>query len=293
MALTAPVVTCDALVEGVHFRLDWTTARDLGWKAIAVNVSDIAAMGGRPVAAFVTLALPPGQGVEFVDELYTGMEDAARVYGLTIAGGDTVKSLSGLMLSVTVVGDAPQSVLRFGAAEGDVVMVTGTLGDSAAGLFALENPELKIETVSRDFVTQRHHRPQARLQEILAALQIENAIHAALDVSDGLSGDTAHIALASDVTLEIDSALLPISAACRTVAKAAGRKALDWALTGGEDYELLLCIAPEKVEAVRAAIAATGTSACAIGRVQSRETAPVMLLKNKIREPAPSGFAHF
>ncbi|MDQ3814945.1 MAG: thiamine-phosphate kinase, partial [Armatimonadota bacterium] len=137
-ALAAPVVTCDALVEQVHFRRDWISPRELGRKAITVNVSDIAAMGGRPVAAFITLALSDQDDVEFVEELYAGFEEAAARYDLTIAGGDTVRSPSALMLSVTLIGDAPTPMTRGGARPGDVLLVTGTLGDAAAGLALLQ-----------------------------------------------------------------------------------------------------------------------------------------------------------
>lgn len=293
-ALNSPVVTCDALVEGVHFRLDWTTAHSLGWKAIAVNVSDIAAMGGLPVAAFISLALPSNLGVEFVEELYAGMEEAAEEYNLTIAGGDTVKSPGALMLSVTLIGDTPSSILRSGAAPGDVLLVTGTLGDSAAGLHLLLHPQLAISSPARDFLLARHHQPAPRLREMQAALKIENAVRAALDLSDGLAGDATHIARRSNVSIEIETAFLPISQACRSLAETANRDALDFALSGGEDYELLLCVAPEKAEEVIAAVQnATGTPATRIGRCVAQEIAPVIVLKNGERTAPPAAFTHF
>ncbi len=310
-SLNSPIVTCDALVEGVHFRLDWTTARALGWKAIAVNVSDIAAMGGLPVAAFISLALPPNLDVEFIEELYAGMEEAAGEFNLTIAGGDTVKSPA-LMLSVTLIGNAPRPVLRSGAAPGDVLLVTGTLGDSAAGLQILLNSELELRPPSplakggrplgrrgrrsnRDFLLSRHRTPTPRLREMQAALKVENAVRAALDLSDGLAGDAAHIARQSDVTLEIETERLPISQACRAFAEAANRDALSFALTGGEDYELLLCIAPNKAAEVIAAVQnATGTPVTRVGRcIVREEDAPVILLKNGVRQTLPAAFTHF
>lgn len=291
-SLAAPIVTCDALIESVHFRLDWTTLRALGWKAMAVNVSDIAAMGGAPVAAFITLALPQNFAVEQIEELYAGMEEAAAAFDFTIAGGDTTKSPGPVMLSVALIGNAPQPLLRSGARVGDVLLVTGTLGDSAAALSALQHP-----SAAPDELWQRHYRPTPRLREIHAALGIENAIRAALDLSDGLAGDAAHIARASNVTLEIETALLPISENCHTMAFQLQKNALTWALAGGEDYELLLCVAPEKADAVRFAIENCGTLCTQIGQVLARENAPVMLLHkengNKKREPAGSGFAHF
>ena len=293
-SLSAPVVTCDALVEGIHFRLDWTTERDLGWKSLAVNVSDIAAMGGLPIAAFISLALPQGCTVEWVEELYAGMEEAAEEYNLTIAGGDTTKSLSGVMLSVTIIGNAPDLALRSGAKSGDVLLVTGTLGDSAAGLEILLHPELQIIQQEREFALARHVKPLARLREMQAALSIKNAVRAAMDLSDGLAGDAAHIARASNLTLEIETEHLPISDSCCTIAQVARRDALDFALSGGEDYELLLCVAPDKANEVIAAIqSATGTTATMVGRCVEKETAPVLLVQNGMRQAAPAAFTHF
>jgi thiamine-monophosphate kinase len=255
---------------------------------MAVNVSDIAAMGGTPIAAFVCLALPQDTRVESIEELYAGMEECAREFGFTIAGGDTTKSPGPLMISVTLIGNAPHPVFRSGAQVGDVLMVTGTLGDSATALECLQNSQSAPEEI-----LQKHHRPSPRLREMRAALQIPNAVRAALDLSDGLAGDAAHIAHASDVTLEIETDLLPISQACRAIAEIQNRNPLDWALSGGEDYELLLCIAPEHAEVVQNAIEKTGTPCTIIGRVVPRESAPVMLKAQEKREPIFGGFAHF
>ncbi len=287
-SLSAPIVTCDALVEQIHFRLDWTTLRDLGWKAMAVNISDIAAMGGTPVAAFVALALPQDFAVEQIEELYAGMEEAAAAFAFTIAGGDTTKSPGPMLLSITLIGNATQPVLRSGAQIGDILLVTRTLGDAAAALVALEKG-LAVP----DELLWRHHKPMPRLREMHTALTIENAVHAALDLSDGLAGDAAHIARASNVTLEIETAALPISASCRAIAATMQKNVFDWALAGGEDYELLLCVAPCKADAVRAAIENGGTPCTIIGRVISQGKVPVMLLDKGTHKPAPGGFAHF
>ena len=296
-ALAAPIVTCDGLVEQVHFRRDWTTPRQLGRKAIAVNVSDIAAMGGRPVAAFITLALAAGDDVEFVEELYSGFEEAASFYGLTIAGGDTVRSLSGLMLNVALIGDAPHAVTRGGAGAGDVLLVTGTLGDAAAGLALLQAPAVVAPSV-REPLLQRHHDPTARLAEMHAALSITAApaaVKAALDISDGLAGDAGHLAHRSQVSLEIDVELLPIGRACREAALVLGVDVLDWVLRGGEDYELLLSVAPDVAGAVAdAVVRATGTPVTAIGRCLPPSGAPVVLVHaDGRRERAGGAFSHF
>lgn len=306
-SLSAPVVTCDALVEGVHFRRDWTTPRDLGRKAMTVNVSDLAASGAVPVAAFVALALSPQDDLTFVEELYAGMEEAAASYGFTIAGGDTVRSPSGSTISVTLIGAAlhDEPVLRSGARPGDVVLVTGYLGNSAAGLALLQHPDVAIDAETAALVRMCHHAPTARLLEMQAALPVNGpdgrrAVHAALDLSDGLSGDAGHIAARSGVTLEIEEALLPISPACRETAAALAASSLDasalrWALSGGEDYELLLCVSPESVDAVQAAIEnATGTAVTRIGRcVQAENDAVILVSKNKERAAVSGAFTHF
>jgi thiamine-monophosphate kinase len=293
-ALNLPLVTCDALVEEVHFRRAWSTPRQIGRKAVAVNVSDIVAMGGRPVAAFVALAAPPQTSIEFLDDLYGGLEDAAAAYSLTIAGGDLTRTPSMLTLALTVVGEAAQPVTRAGARPGDVLIVTGTLGDAAAGLALLQNPALEMAPAARDFLLRRHCEPVARRREMEAALTVPNAVRAALDLSDGLAGDAAHMAERSGVPLEIEAARLPISAPCRAAAAAMGQNALDWALSGGEDYELLLCVRAESAAAVLAAIEATSTPATLIGRCVARGAEGVLLLhEDGRREAAPRAFQHF
>jgi thiamine-monophosphate kinase len=199
-----------------------------------------------------------------------------------------------MMISVTLIGNAPQPVLRSGASPGDVLLVTGALGDSAAGLELLLRPELNVDAEKRDFLLARHHKPAPRLREMQAALQVGNVVRGALDLSDGLAGDAAHIARQSNVTLEIETERLPISPACRGLAKAAGHDALQWALSGGEDYELLLCVAPEKANEVTEAIQnATGTPVTIIGRCVPQEIAPVVLVQNGVRQDAPVAFTHF
>jgi thiamine-monophosphate kinase len=286
-ALQAPLVTCDCLVEDIHFRRDWTSARELGHKAITVNVSDIAAMGGRPVAAFISLALSTRDELAWIEELYSGMEEAAEQYGLTICGGDTTRSPLATLLNITLVGEAPlvdgeaRPLTRSGAQIGDVILVTGTLGDSAAGLALLQNTYVALPAETRDPLLQRHHRPTARLREVKAALAAKSArvLNASLDLSDGVAGDATHIARASQVSMEIETALLPISKPCREAAKVLGVDVLDWALTGGEDYELLWCVRADAVETVIQAVQhASGTPVSTIGRCITAEAAPIKIV---------------
>jgi thiamine-monophosphate kinase len=299
-ALQCPVVTCDALLEGVHFRRDWTTARDLGWKALAVNLSDIAAMGAQPVAAFITLALDAATTLEWVQELYAGMEAAAAEFQFTIAGGDTVRSLQQVALSVTIIGEVvpPRRPLRRdGARPGDLLMVTGTLGDAAAGLALLQNSSLDGSNRAEQSVLQRHFRPTPRLREIDKVLSLcPDAVTAALDLSDGLAGDAGHLARRSNVAVEIDVPALPISQACREVGLSQRIEPAEWALRGGEDYELLLAICPEAASRVLEVLQATGTGARIIGRCRENDptAAPVMLRHADGRCAAAHGaWSHF
>lgn len=264
-ALRNPIVTCDALIENVHFRRDWTSAHSLGIKAIAVSLSDSAAMGARPVAAFIALALPRDCETIWVEEFYVGLESLASRHDFTIAGGD-MTSAPLVMISVTLVGELmPQAhghaVLRSGARVGDEICVSGNLGESAAGLELLNHP--------RDFdgatLLRRHREPTPRLAAMRDWMGADRAaIHAALDLSDGLAGDAAHLARASGVDIEIDAEKLPISDDCRALAKELDRSPLDWALRGGEDYELCLCVAPDAVDSLRAA---SDVALTVVGRV--------------------------
>ncbi len=299
-SLSAPIVTCDALVENVHFRRDWSAPFQIGRKAIAVNVSDIAAMGGTPVAAFIALAASPDTSTQFLDELYEGLENAAEEYGLSIAGGDLTSTAGALTIAITIIGNAPRPVLRSGAQVGDVLIVSGTLGDAGAGLELLKNPNIEVSLDAREFLLGRHLEPVARLQAMNAALAaVGENLHAALDLSDGLSGDAAHIANRSGVSLEIETAKLPISSACREAAAKLGCDALDWALCGGEDYELLLCVREDCAAEVMAAMESQSTASSVIGRVVARgasgrgESDVVLINKNGRRIVAPPAFRHF
>lgn len=250
------VVTTDLLVEGVHFRRATTSMRDLGHRALAVNLSDVAAMGARPVAAFVGLGLPrrerPSGGD--VDALYDGMEALAARAGASVAGGDVVDAPV-LVLAVTAIGRMDVGVapvLRSGARPGDLVCVTGILGASAAGLLVLEDPLLATGVAEAEALRAAHRLPQPRLAAgpTLAA----GGASAMLDCSDGLALDALRMARASGVAIEIDLDLLPIAPGVSLVAAAAGREPDVLAATGGEDFELIVALAPGRLDALRAAL---------------------------------------
>ncbi|MEW6583446.1 MAG: thiamine-phosphate kinase [Actinomycetota bacterium] len=242
------VVTQDLLVEGVHFTRATTTWRDLGHKALAVNLSDVAAMGAVPVAAFVGLALPRTQRPDAadVDALYAGMEALAAQCGASIAGGDVTDAPgSAVMLAVTAVGRMEPGVApvrRDGARPGDLVCVTGALGAAAAGLALLRDPVLAaaLPPAERDALHAAHRRPRPRLAEG-RALAVLGA-HAMLDVSDGLAIDAGRMAAASRADVEVDLAMVPLAAGVARVAAGVGLDPEELAATGGEDYELLVAV---------------------------------------------------
>jgi thiamine-monophosphate kinase len=239
----AIIATTDTMVEGVHYLPDVTPWCDLGWKALAVNVSDIAAMGGRPAFALVTLALPPDAEVERIEELYDGLRQCAQAYGVTIAGGDVVRAPQ-VSITVALTGEAlmdsgePLLLRRDAAQEGDVIAVTGTLGNSAAGL-----RRLREGAPSSDPLAQAHLRPQPRVDVGLAA--IDAGLTCGIDVSDGLLQDAGHICEMSGVGAVLRAEDLPLS---DDLGVAYPDEALSLACTGGEDYELLLVGPRDRIE---------------------------------------------
>lgn len=248
------VATHDMLVEGVHFRRATTSWRDLGAKALAVNVSDIAAMGAVPVAALVGLGLPPDMDDAAVAELYAGIEEVAGEHGLTVAGGD-ITSAPLLVLGITALGRPQEGVApvrRFGARAGDVLCVTGPLGAAAAGLVLLERPGLLPDLPGRDALIAAQRRPRPRVAAGLALAA--GGTRAMLDVSDGLALDALRLARASGVRARIHLAGVPAAPGVAEVARAVGEDPGLFAVTGGEDYGLLAAVPAELLDGLRAAL---------------------------------------
>jgi thiamine-monophosphate kinase len=235
------LVTADLLIEDVHFDLRWTSLFDLGYKSLAVNLSDIAAMGGVPTYAILSLGIPVSFDSNDIDNLYRGINTLARQCGVSIVGGDTNFAKS-LIISVCVIGGPPpQPVRRSGAKVGHDIYVTGTLGDSALGLKLLQrkSPRMKQKSPFAQLL-KRHHQPTPRIAAgvLLARQKLATAM---IDVSDGLLQDLGHICQASRIGAMIWEARLPLSRAYRAIA---GRDGTHYALSGGEDYELLFCARP-------------------------------------------------
>ena len=249
------VTTIDTVADGVHFELATHSPADVGWKAMAQSLSDVAAMGAEAGEAYVSLALPEEFGAEPALELVRGMEELAGVSGVTIAGGDVIASPT-LVVSVAATGwdDAEEELVgRDRARPGDHVGVTGKLGGSAAGLLLLRDAAAgELPAHEREALILRHRRPRPRLREG-RALGAAGA-SAMIDLSDGLATDARHLAQQSGARLELRLADLPLASGIETVAAAAGRDPHELAATGGDDYELLVTFAPERrAEAEQAA----------------------------------------
>lgn len=259
--------TTDMLVEGVHFSLEYSTYRQVGWKALAVNVSDIAAMGGKPSHALVSLGVPGGRDPAHLAELYEGLREAARVYGVNVVGGDTVKNPERLVINVALLGEVERgrAVYRSGAAPGEGVYVTGALGAAAAGLYLWQNPSLDCPEDAASFCKLSHcaPRPRAEWGRLLAQCGVSSLD----DISDGLASELHEICTASGVGCLIWEKALPVDPRVKEVARAAGQDPLEWALFGGEDFELLFTAGTAAQSAVLRAVQAGQVEAVKIGVV--------------------------
>lgn len=268
------LATCDCQVEQVHFTRQTSSPEAIGRKALAINLSDIAAMGGTPLYALISLILPAHLPVETLDGIYSGLREMAQRYDTALVGGNVSgagKQSEQLMIDITLLGSVERghALLRSGAHAGDLLCVTGTPGDSGAGFFSLTHPELTADAATLSYLHERHTSPTPRIFEgqVLGRFAPEQ-VTAALDISDGLSGDLAHLCERSHVGAQIELARLPLSPQLRTLANVAQRDPFAWALHSGEDYELLCVVAPEHVETVAQAVfEQTGTPLTVIGRL--------------------------
>ena len=228
----------DLLMEGVHFLREESSPEDVGWKAAAVNLSDIAAMGGTPTATFLSIALPKDAQGEWAERFIAGYAGISKQYGVPLLGGDTTSSLRDIAINVGVMGMCPagKALCRDGAKVGDTVFVSGPLGDSAGGLqVILKGVERCAE---ESILIERHKRPAPRIQEG-KALRETGLVGAMMDISDGIASDLRHILKASGVGAEIDLAKLPISEELAAACQKHGWDAYELAAGGGEDFELL------------------------------------------------------
>ncbi|MGQ9750939.1 thiamine-phosphate kinase [Desulfosoma sp.] len=305
------LATCDTQIEGIHFLNATMPPRLLGRRAAAVNLSDMAAMGGSPLWALVSLMLPAKTPVAWVEDLYRGLVEGLGRYGAALVGGNTARHPDRVVVDVTLLGEADEDkvILRRGAQMGDFLVVTGSLGASKAGLECLRVAPCMAQETAESFglhaawpetlgggsiepasqtktahnlmaavhreirmgAVLRHWVPEPRVREG-QVLAASGWVHAMIDVSDGFLGDLAHLCAASGVGAVIDVDAVPVDAACQAVAQALGQDALLWALNGGEDYELLAAVHPDGLEQVLGELAQQSAVPCrVVGRIVSRE----------------------
>jgi len=288
------LVTTDLLIEDVHFRRRWAEPADIGAKALAVNISDIAAMGGTPRWALVGLGCRESTGADEVAAFYEGALAVADEHGVAIVGGDTSASPSGWLVSVTLLGEATHPVLRSSGHAGNVITVTGTLGRSAAGLALLERDTAPsgVDAACLADVTGAHLRPRARVDEG-RWLASAGGVTAMMDLSDGLATDLGRLASESGVGARVDVDAIPIGEATRAVAAALDTDPVDWATGGGEDYELLVVCEREAFPRLRDGLGkATGTTLTAVGELLAGTGTRWLDGRGRSVAVAP-GFEHF
>ncbi|MCF8720845.1 thiamine-phosphate kinase [Nitrospina gracilis] len=292
------VVTADALIESVHFDLNTTTPEQLGWKTVAVNASDVAAMGAIPRFAVLTLGIPKTTKVNFLDRLYKGLGRACEAFGLDLIGGDTVSTPEHWMLSLTMFGETHKKRLftRQGARPGDAILVTGTVGDSALGLQILQSPGKKWagSATDRQHLVKRHLEPNARVKEAAKLAKSQWRVTSMIDVSDGLGQDLGHILTASGTGAELWESALPLSKPFEKMCIKNGLEAGELALRGGEDYELLFTLKSEDVKKLLGSFIKYGTPVTQIGEITARQGV-TWVRKNGTRQilRKPAGFNHF
>lgn len=290
------LATVDCQVEGVHFLRDAIPPHALGRRALAINLSDIAAMGGEATFALVSLVLPDDLDVAWVEAMYRGMREEADRAGLAIVGGNMARSPDGVIVDVTVLGRVmPEHLLlRSGARPGDMVLVTGTLGDAAAGLHLLLHPETEVAEAERGYLLTRLFTPTARLVEGRAIAQSGRAT-AMIDISDGLGSDVAHICERSRVGIRLWAERLPVTEAAQRVAEQAGQPAWAWALQGGEDYELCFTAPREAVSDLQRAVAmVSDTPVTVVGEVLPADAGRHLILPDGNEVPLEAGgWRHF
>lgn len=289
------VITVDTLVESVHFDTTWHPPEKLGHKSVAVNVSDIAAMGARPLFIFQSLGLPQGFSEQWLEKFSKGFGDACRKYGCCLAGGDTVKSPDGITISLTVIGEvaADQILYRSNACSGDIVWVSGSLGNAAAGLELCRRGILSDEMSS---LVEAHLAPKPRM-DLAMRLAESRLVHSMMDISDGLATDLAHLCRQSNVGALVYSDLLPVERDLKRAAEYLSVDLLPWVLAGGEDYELLFTAAPENSKEIEQ-LAEGDCNLVQVGRIEEGEG--VNLIKgvpgqsgSEVQDISFMGYDHF
>ena len=293
------LVSTDLCIEGIHFDLKLTSFREIGYRAIIANLSDIAAMGGIPRYVLTSVAIPSTSSLTNVQALYRGLLSCCHQYKLQLIGGDTSASKKGMFLGVTILGTVESSgaLPRDGAKIGDHIYITGTLGDSWAGLKLLHkkrnHPTHHLEKRISQFLINRHLRPTPRI-DIGRWLSTHRLATSAIDLSDGLSGDLGHICQESGVGAMIDATKIPISAQCRSFARRKHLNPTTIALEGGEDYELLFTVPAHYQTQLQEIESLYGVQITSIGTITPRKCGMRIKVGNGSSHPlVPTSYDHF
>lgn len=280
------LIATDCIVEGIDFSFDYFSGADVGWKALAINASDIAAMGGRPVHAVASLGMQPSLELAVFEGVLDGLLAACSSLRMDLVGGD-LSGAKETFLCVTVTGACDEPVLRSGARPGDVICVTGALGGSSGALFALRNA-VALDGEEGAALKERHLRPRAR---VAAGMALSAAgASSMIDVSDGFALDLLRLVKASGVGCEVDSGRLPLEPGLEALAKLPGAPdPLQAALTGGEDFELICTLSEVAFAGAAEAVGQTGTGLTEIGRVTD---GGMMLDSSPLEEKEYLGWDH-
>lgn len=296
------LLTTDAFVEGIHFDLSFTSFKHLGWKTIIANISDIAAMGGVPRYATIALSIPKKISVEMIEEFYQGAAFACKKYSCLIVGGDTTTSMANMTISVAMLGEANERDVRYrkDAKPGEYICVTGHLGASVAGLKILKREKERFakSTAKDEFkpnlepyieAVEKHLMPKPRLD--LSRILIEKVkIGALIDISDGLASEVHHICNNSSVGASIYEHNIPLQSITQLIAKEFSESPIDYALYGGEDYELLFTISDEEYEKLDKLT----NDVTIIGRITERDKGIELIREQGEHEPLRfAGYNHF
>jgi len=259
------LITTDLIVEGIHFHSDWGSPEQIGARALAANLSDIAACGGVPRDAFISIAVPRKVDVEWLDAMYHGMAELARLHDVNLLGGDTTGSRNDLMINIALTGLVPCSevLFRHTAQAGDIIVLTGPTGESGAGCeILLTKPELPEDIAERLISAHLEPRPHVQEGRLLAS---SGACTAAIDVSDGLSSDLGHLCADSGVGAVVYEASIPVSPDLIAAGAALGKNPLDWVMNGGEDYVLLAAVRADALDLLIAQFRSRGLPLLPIG----------------------------
>ncbi len=290
---TCLLVTTDLLIERVHFYRSWGPAHILGRKSLAVNISDVAACGGMPKDAFISMGIPADVEVEWLDDFYEGLAGLAREYGVNILGGDTTRSLADMVINVAITGTVAchETLFRDAAEPGDIIALTAPTGLSAAGCDLLLRGECPskpwAEVLKAAHLNPRPHVGEGRF------LATSHACSAAIDISDGLSSDLSHICTRSKVGALIFEDKLPIHDALLEAAAYLERDPLEWALHGGEDYALLACLRQDAFPSIKAAAAEKGFQLIGIGVIEEAVGMRLQRGAGHVEVLTPGGWNHF